>query len=79
VIFNYNRSVYISIVDYNGVYPYDCGVIAKTAFVPIAAVKPFAPVTVAIVNTAIITYIISPIARIESINPVYKCPVRRCP
>jgi len=74
-----NRAVYVSIT-YNGpVYIKHSRVIPETVSVPSSSIESVAPVSIAIINTAIKAYGWTPIACVEAIKAAGKAPVRGGP
>lgn len=71
----YVYAINIYITHYCSVYPeYSC-VVSKYTPAPHTAVKAVTGITVAVIDTAVKTYVAGPITAVENINAVVKAPV----
>ncbi len=75
----HNRRVDVRHVDDTHVHARHRGVVGKRSAPPLAARKPNAAESEAVVHAAVVSNCLAPVAVMESVLPVVPSPVRRCP
>ena len=75
----HNRSIHISVVDDRFIHPHHSGVIGKHAAPPLAARKTDSAKAESVIDAAVVTHFVSPVAIVESILTAVPAPVRGGP